>query len=166
MILTAQLALEEIEVPLVHRICHTPIAHWVSLSREIGCQCGTNQVISTALYNPNRSSEYDCISFREAGTPNWVGYFISKYAGEPLYIPGAMQQSAEYMQSPFLIYDYAKGGDTVTHSSSGGESGLAFALEQRFLIDTVKQHKDLAFEDALFGWFWVTPTLTFSVDFP
>ncbi|KAK1228408.1 hypothetical protein PQX77_008545 [Marasmius sp. AFHP31] len=54
------------------------------------------------------------------------------------------------MQRPYLIYDYAKGGDTVTHSPSGGETGLAFAIEQRFLVDTVEQHKDLAFDDALF----------------
>ncbi|KAJ8078863.1 hypothetical protein PM082_013147 [Marasmius tenuissimus] len=88
--------------------------------------------------------------WNEPGTPNWVGYFITKYGSEPLYNPEVIQQSSEYMERPYLIYDYAKGGDTVTLSSSGGESGLAFAVEQRFLVDTVKQHKDLTFEDALF----------------
>jgi len=43
---------------------------------------------------------------------NWVGYLIKKYGPEPRFEPGATP-SATYQERPFLVHDYARGGDTV-----------------------------------------------------
>ena len=44
--------------------------------------------------------------------PNWVGHLISKYCPEPRFNPDGAQKEA-WLQSPLLVYDYARRGDTV-----------------------------------------------------
>ncbi|KAK2466860.1 hypothetical protein APHAL10511_001118 [Amanita phalloides] len=58
---------------------------------------------------------YPGYTWSEENKPNWVGYLISDYYPAPRYIPGRDEkdQDPAYMSSPLLVYNYARGGDTI-----------------------------------------------------
>lgn len=59
--------------------------------------------------------------WNEDDLPNWIGHLITNYRPGPRYAPpdqphqpgSADDQSAEWIDHPLLVNDYAKGGDTV-----------------------------------------------------
>jgi len=55
---------------------------------------------------------------------NWVGYLIKEYGPEPRFQPGATP-SVAYEERPYLVHDYARGGDTV--------DGIRRQVEQEYL---------------------------------
>ncbi|KAF9484721.1 hypothetical protein BDN70DRAFT_872259 [Pholiota conissans] len=64
------------------------------------------------------SNEYGL--WNEPDLPNWVGHLITKFRPGPLYTPpkphtaGKLRdQSDEWKANPLLVYNYAKGGDTL-----------------------------------------------------
>ncbi|TFK29983.1 hypothetical protein FA15DRAFT_699549 [Coprinopsis marcescibilis] len=53
-------------------------------------------------------------TWNEQGLPNWVGHLISKHSPQPRYNPHAQDgQDEAHKERPFLVYNYALGGDTV-----------------------------------------------------
>jgi len=64
-------------------------------------------------------------TWNEPDLPNWVGHLITKYFPRSRFTPGDVEQDAVYMKRPLLVYDYAKGGDTVT--------GVRHQIQSKFL---------------------------------
>ncbi|KAF8625822.1 hypothetical protein AX15_005202 [Amanita polypyramis BW_CC] len=58
---------------------------------------------------------YPGFTWNEENEPNWVGHLVTKYYPAPRYTPNCEEngQDPEYMSSPLLVYDYARGGDTM-----------------------------------------------------
>ncbi|GLB34892.1 hypothetical protein LshimejAT787_0204570 [Lyophyllum shimeji] len=74
-------------------------------------------------------------TWNEPDLPNWVGHLVTKYFPRPRFIPAGVEQDAAYLERPLLVYDYAKGGDTVT--------GVRRQIQSRFL-PSVGQKPDWA----------------------
>ena len=70
-------------------------------------------------------------TYNEPGLPNWVGYLITKYCPVPRFNPSADQQDSDYTKSPLLVYDYARGGDTV--------AGVHQQIKHFFIPSLVKE---------------------------
>ncbi|KAF8910985.1 hypothetical protein CPB84DRAFT_1672002 [Gymnopilus junonius] len=74
--------------------------------------------------------EFPGYTFNEDGLPNWVGHLISKHCPEPRFNPNG-EQGEEWIKSPLLVHDYAKGGDIV--------QGIQRQFERLFLPDLSKR---------------------------
>ncbi|TRM62254.1 hypothetical protein BD626DRAFT_498650 [Schizophyllum amplum] len=63
---------------------------------------------------PGCFTDYDETS--KKSRPNWVGHFITKYAPEPRYKSGLPieQQDPSFARDPLLVYDYARGGHSIS----------------------------------------------------
>ncbi|RDB21445.1 Acetylesterase [Hypsizygus marmoreus] len=83
-------------------------------------------------------------TWNEEDLPNWVGHFITKYCPPPRYIPGDNEQDEKYLESPLLVYDYAKGGDRIP--------GVRRQIQDRFLphVGTKPSWAPWASNDSLF----------------
>ncbi|PPQ87976.1 hypothetical protein CVT25_001055 [Psilocybe cyanescens] len=58
--------------------------------------------------------DFPGLTYNESGLPNWVGHLITKYCPEPRYNPENRDKQTEaWNNSPLLVHDYAKGGQTV-----------------------------------------------------
>ncbi|KAF8154742.1 hypothetical protein B0H34DRAFT_852737 [Crassisporium funariophilum] len=71
-------------------------------------------------------------TYNEEGLPNWVGCLISKHCPPPRFNPSVDddEQDEDYLESPLLVYDYAKGGDTV--------AGVRIQIEHSFIPTLTK----------------------------
>ncbi|KIL69811.1 carbohydrate esterase family 16 protein [Amanita muscaria Koide BX008] len=58
---------------------------------------------------------YPGITWNEVDKPNWVGHLIAEDCPGHRYRPfhDETGQDLQYMSSPLLVYDYARGGDTI-----------------------------------------------------
>ncbi|KAF9535279.1 hypothetical protein CPB83DRAFT_801500 [Crepidotus variabilis] len=63
-------------------------------------------------------------TWNEVGHPNWIGHLITKYCPKPRYVPPETAEDVDdqpelqemikdWQDSPLLVYDYAKGGESV-----------------------------------------------------
>lgn len=70
---------------------------------------------------------YPGLTWNEPDLPNWVGHLITKFCPPPRYDPNAEegQEVAGYTDSPLLVYDYARGGDTI--------AGVRRQIQEQFL---------------------------------
>ncbi|KAJ2913449.1 hypothetical protein MD484_g6960, partial [Candolleomyces efflorescens] len=68
-------------------------------------------------YHPDSTNplgvEFPGYTYNEPNQPNWVGHLITKYCPGPKFDPLTTTQGASYIESPLLVYDYARGGDQV-----------------------------------------------------
>jgi len=112
--------------------------------------------------------------FNETGLPNWVGHLITKYRPGPLYTPPtpkatkekktwlnklvkshqsgdgktADEQDPAWTESPLLVYDYARGGDTM--------AGVRRQVQTLFLpnVGTRPEWAPWNSKDTLFGMYY------------
>jgi len=70
-------------------------------------------------------------TYNEEDLPNWVGYLITQYCPPPRFNPSEEEQDSHYTESPLLVYDYARGGDTV--------AGVRSQIENFFIPSLVKE---------------------------
>ncbi|KAF8077883.1 hypothetical protein FPV67DRAFT_1463311 [Lyophyllum atratum] len=52
-------------------------------------------------------------TWNEPNLCNWVGHLITKYFPRARFNPDGAKQDAAYLERPLLVYNYAKGGDTI-----------------------------------------------------
>lgn len=68
-------------------------------------------------------------TWNEPDKPNWIGHLITKYTPGPRFKPGKSlrKQDPQWVKSPLLVHDFARGGDTV--------DGVKRQVETSFLPD-------------------------------
>ena len=83
-------------------------------------------------------------TYNELDLPNWVGYLITQYCPPPRFNPSEEEQDSDYTESPLLVYNYARGGDTVT----GVRSQI-----QNFFIPSLVEKREVPWKatDTLFS---------------
>ncbi|PFH54294.1 carbohydrate esterase family 16 protein [Amanita thiersii Skay4041] len=54
-------------------------------------------------------------TWNEEDEPNWVGHLITEFSPTPRYLRNrpVQDQDPKYLESPLLVFNYAKGGDTI-----------------------------------------------------